>query len=71
MKVYVVEVIPATSFCHISQEAYTTLKKAQDFIERRAGDPQPITDFHYRSGGCRDGIWYDYIDYLIFEVNVV
>lgn len=71
MKVYVVEVIPEADLGRVSQEAYTTLKKAQDFIEHREGDPQPVNDFHYRSGGCRDGIWYDYIDYLIFEVNVV
>ena len=33
----------------ISQECYTTLKDAQDFIEHRSDKPRKITEYHYKS----------------------
>lgn len=62
MKVYIVEVIPEASLGKVSQEGYTSLEKAQAFIESRADRPKRISAFIYRTD--------DFTDYLIYEVTV-
>ena len=62
MKVYIVEVIPEASLGKVSQEGYTSLEKAQAFIESRAARPKRISAFIYRTD--------DFTDYLIYEVTV-
>lgn len=63
MKVYVVEVIPEASLGKVSQEGYTTLEKAQAFVEGRSDKPERVTPFHYRTA--------DFTDYLIYEISVI
>lgn len=63
MKVYIVQVIPEASLGKVSQEGYTTLAKAQAFVEGRSDKPRQITPFLYRTD--------DFTDYLIYEINVV
>lgn len=55
MKVYIVQVIPEASLGKVSQEGYSTLEKAQAFVESRSD--------LYRTA--------DFTDYLIYEVNIV
>ena len=55
MKVYIVQVTPEASLGKVSQEGYSTLEKAQAFVESRSDRPQ------------RE----DFTDYLIYEVNIV
>lgn len=43
MKVYIVQVIPEASLGKVSQEGYSTLEKAQAFVESRSDRPQQIT----------------------------
>ena len=62
MEVYVAEVIPEASLGKVSQEGYTSLEKAQAFIESRADRPKRISAFIYRTD--------DFTDYLIYEVTV-
>lgn len=62
MKVYVVQVIPEASLGKVSQEAYTSLEKAQAFVESRADKPAKVTPWLYRTA--------DFTDYLIYEVSV-
>lgn len=64
-KVYVVQVMPEASLGRVSQEGYTSLEKAQAFIESRSGKPTQVTPWHYRS---TDG---NFTDYLIYEVRVI
>lgn len=70
-KVFVIMVIKEASFGKVSQEGYDSLKKAQDWIEHREGEPRQVTPYHYTSGGMIEGISYDYIDYMIYEVNII
>lgn len=63
MKVYIVQVIPEASLGKVSQEGYSTLEKAQAFIERRSDQPQRVSPYLYRTA--------DFTDYLIYEVNIV
>ena len=42
MKVYIVQVIPEASLGKVSQEGYSTLEKAQAFVESRSDRPQQI-----------------------------
>lgn len=63
MKVYIVQVIPEASLGKVSQEGYSSLEKAQTFIEGRADKPQKVAPFMYRTE--------DFTDYLIYEVNIV
>lgn len=63
MKVYIVQVIPETSLGKVSQEGYSTLEKAQAFIESRSDQPQRVSPYLYRTA--------DFTDYLIYEVNIV
>ena len=63
MRVYVIEVIPEASFGKVRQEGYTTLEKAQAFIESRSDKPKQVTPFHYRTD--------DFTDYLIYEIKIV
>lgn len=63
MKVFIIEVIPEASFGKVSQEGYTSLEKAQAFIESRADRPAKMSEYHYRSS--------DFTDYLIFNVTIV
>ncbi len=63
MRVYIVEVIPEASLGKVSQEGYTSLAKAQAFIEGRADKPKQITPFLYHTDDCTD--------YLIYEVKIV
>lgn len=63
MKVYVVQVIPEASFGKVSQEGYTSLEKAQAFIESRSSKPTQVTPWQYRDEDCTD--------YTIYEVDVV
>lgn len=60
MKVYIVQVIPEASLGKVSQEGYSTLEKAQAFVESRS---QQISPYLYRTA--------DFTDYLIYEVNIV
>ena len=62
-KVYIVQVIPAASLGKVSQEGYTSLEKAQAFIESRADKPRKQSEYWYRTE--------DFTDYLIYEVNIV
>lgn len=63
MKVYIVQVIPEASLGKVSQEGYSTLEKAQTFIESRSDRPQQVSPYLYRTA--------DFTDYLIYEVNIV
>lgn len=63
MKVYIVQVIPEASLGKVSQEGYSTLEKAQAFIESRSDQPQRVSPYLYRTA--------DLTDYLIYEVNIV
>lgn len=63
MKVYIVQAVPEASLGRVSQEGYTSLEKAQAFIESRADKPARITPYLYRTA--------DYTDYLIWEVNII
>lgn len=63
MKVYIVQVIPEASLGKVSQEGYSTLEKAQAFIESRSDCPQRVSPYLYRTA--------DFTDYLIYEVNIV
>lgn len=63
MKVYIVQVIPEVSLGKVSQEGYSTLEKAQAFIESRSDQPQRVSPYLYRTA--------DFTDYLIYEVNIV
>ena len=65
MRVYVIQVVPEASIGHVSQAAYTSLEKAQAFIESRADNPRQVTPWHYRG---TDG---NFTDYLIYEVRVI
>lgn len=63
MTVYIVEVIPEASLGKVSQEGYTTLEKAQAFIESRSGNPRKISEYIYMDD--------DETHYLIFVVKIV
>ena len=52
--VFVVSVCPDYGMPRISQEAYTSLAKAQAFIESRGDHPERIDAFHYK------GLMYGY-----------
>ena len=54
MRVNVIEVIPEAIFGKVSQEGYTTLEKAQAFIESRSDKPKQVTPFHYRTDDFTD-----------------
>ena len=43
MKVYIVQVIPEASLGKVSQEGYSTLEKAQAFVESRSDRPQRVS----------------------------
>ena len=62
MKVYIVQVIPEASLGKVSQEGYSTLEKAQAFVESRSDRPQQVSPYLYRTA--------DFTDYLIYEVNI-
>lgn len=64
MRVYVVEVV-SNGFGKISQEGYDALEKAQAFIEKRGGQPQQVSPFHYRAETSRA-----VTDYLIHDILV-
>lgn len=64
MRVYVVQVMPEANFGRVSQEGYTSLEKAQAFIESRADNPRQVTPWLYRSTDGND------TDYLIYDVAV-
>ena len=65
MKAYVilVEHIP-TGSKHISQEAYTSLEKAQNFCDNRSTTMEKINDFSYKND-------YTGYKYQIVETNVI
>ena len=63
MKVYIVQVIPEASLGKVSQQGFTTLEKAQAFIESRSDKPKKFTEYIYRTE--------DSTDYLIYEVEIV
>lgn len=63
MKVYIVQVIPEASLGKVSQEGYSTLEKAQAFVESCSDCPHQISPYLYRTA--------DFTDYLIYEVNIV
>lgn len=64
MRIYVVQVMPEASLGRVSQEGYTSLEKAQAFIESRADNPRQVTPWLYRSTDGND------TDYLIYDVAV-
>lgn len=43
--------------------SYSTLEKAQAFVESRSDRPQQVSPYLYRTA--------DFTDYLIYEVNIV
>lgn len=47
----------------VSQEGYTSLAKAQAFIESRSDKPKQLTPYKYQTE--------DFTDYLIYEVSIV
>ena len=55
--------IPEAILGKLSQEGYSTLEKAQAFVESRSDRPQQISPYLYRTA--------DFTDYLIYEVNIV
>lgn len=55
--------IPEASLGKVSQEGYSTLEKAQAFIESRSDRPQRVSPYLYRTA--------DFTDYLIYEVNII
>ena len=60
--IYAVLVTPEASVGKVSSEGYSSLAKAQAFIESRAGNPQKISHWRY---------WDDnWTEYLICEVRV-
>ncbi|WP_304584817.1 hypothetical protein [Acutalibacter muris] len=61
-KVYAVLVTSKASVSKVSSEGYSSLAKAQAFIESRAGNPQKISHWRYRDD--------DWTEYLICEVRV-
>lgn len=63
MKVYIVQVIPEASLGKVSQRGFTTLEKAQAFVESRSDKPEKFTEYIYRTE--------DFTDYLIYEVEIV
>lgn len=65
MKAYVVlvEHIP-TGFKRVSQEAYTSLKKAQIFCENRSVTMEKVSDFVYKND-------YTGYGYQIVEVDII
>ena len=63
MHVYIVTVQPYNfNWEKISQEGYSTLKLAQEFIESRSDHPQKIDDFRYQS---------ERNIYRIYEISVL
>ena len=63
MRVYVVKVTPEALESKVSQEGYDSLKKAQDFIERRSGRPRKLNEYRYRDE--------DFTEYEICEVRII
>lgn len=63
MKVYIVQCIPEASFGKISQQGFTSLEKAQAFVESRSDKPKQIMPHKYQTE--------DFTDYLIYEVEIV
>ena len=61
-KVYAVLVTSKANVSKISSEGYSSLAKAQAFIESRAGNPQKISHWRYHDD--------DWTEYLICEVRV-
>lgn len=55
--------IPEASLGKVSQEGYSTLEKAQAFVESRSDRPQQVSPYLYCTA--------DFTDYLIYEVNIV
>ena len=65
MKAYVILVkhIP-TGFKSVSQEAYTSLEKAQKFCENRSYTMEKVNDFAYKND-------YTGYEYQIVETNII
>lgn len=63
MKVYVIQVVPEASIGKVSQEGYSSLEKAQAFVESRADKPKKLDDYTYKTD--------NYTYYTICEVNIV
>lgn len=57
--VYIVVIQAEYSLPKVSQEAYSTLIGAQNFIEHRGDAPRKLTDFQYES---------DRYEYNIYEL---
>lgn len=47
--IYIIEVHTEYAMPKVSNEAYDSLEKAQDFIERRSDAPEKVTEFRYES----------------------
>lgn len=45
----------------ISQEGYSSLKKAQEFLEHRTGNPQKVTEWHFENR---------FYSYQILEISI-
>ena len=56
MKVYIVQVIPEASLGKVSQEGYSTLEKAQAFVESRSDHPQQISPYQIGRASCRERV---------------
>lgn len=55
--IYIVVVQAEYSLPKVSQEAYSTLIGAQNFIEHRGDRPRKLTDFQYESDRCEYNIY--------------
>lgn len=62
MRAYIVMVTPEAHMSKVSQEGYTSLEKAQAFVEGRSGSLQKLSEYHYRDE--------DYTEYEICEVLI-
>jgi len=61
MHIYIVVIQAEYSLPKVSQEAYSTLIGAQNFIEHRGDEPRKLTDFQYES---------DRYEYNIYELTL-
>lgn len=61
LRIYIIEIVSVGS-SRISQEEYFSLEDAQDFIKKRAGTVEKISNFQYQS---RDGATYNIHDILL------
>lgn len=62
MRAYVIMVTPEAHMSQVSQEGYSSLEKAQAFVEKRSGNLQKLSEYRYRDE--------NYTEYKICEVII-